>query len=118
MTAQHPELHFLWMEVSNLANAVDFYRSTLGFPVQDDAGTFAIVHLANTRLYLAPGMPRGYGMQIAVAVTELDALIARMHQHGLAMPAATDEGWARYINVADPDGYRFIFLQLTPPVHP
>lgn len=106
-----PSLHFLWLEVTDLRKAVDFYRETLGFPVQDDAEQFAIVHLAQAKIYLAPGAPRGLGMYIAIAVKDIDALSQRLRLRGLAVAAPIDEGWARYINVMDPDGYRLLLLQ-------
>lgn len=109
--AQNPSLHFLWLEVTDLRQTVDFYRETLGFPVQDDAGAFAIVHLAQTKIYLAPGAPRGLGMYIAIAVADIDAFCQRLRLHGLAAPAPIDEGWAKYINLMDPDGYRLLLLQ-------
>lgn len=108
---QDPSLYFLWLEVTDLRKSVDFYRETLGFPVQDDAGPFAIVHLAQTKIYLSPGAPRGLGMYIAIAVPDLDAFCQRLRLRGPAVAAPTDEGWARYINLMDPDGYRILILQ-------
>ena len=109
--AQDPSLHFLWLEVSDLRKSVDFYRDTLGFPVQDDGGAFAIVHLAQAKIYLAPGAPRGMGMYIAIAVNNIDTFSQRLRLHSLAVTAPVDEGWAKYINLLDPDGYRLLVLQ-------
>ncbi len=106
-----PSLHFLWLEVTDLRKSVDFYRETLGFPVQDDVGQFAIVHLAQSKIYLAPGAPRGLGMYVAIAVPDIEVLSQRLRLHGLAVAAPVDEGWARYINIMDPDGYRLLLLQ-------
>ena len=115
-TYSDPSLHFLWLEVTDLRTSVDFYRETLGFPVQEDVpgatpGAFAIVHLAQTRIYLAPGAPRGMGMHIAIAVPDVDALHQRLVAHGVKAPPVLDEGWARYINLLDPDGYRLYLLR-------
>ena len=107
---QDPELHFLWMEVSDQARSVDFYRETLGFPVQETSGPFAIVHLGNTKLYLASGQPRGTGVHVAISVPDIDAIHQRLREHGLGLPAPVDQGWARFVELIDPDGYRLILL--------
>lgn len=117
MTAStEPSLHFLWLEVTDLRKSVDFYRETLGLPVQDEVsgaapGAFAIVHLAQQKIYLAPGAPRGMGMYIAIALPDIDAMHRRLLAHGLDTPAPVDEGWARYINLFDPDHYHLLLLQ-------
>ncbi|NUQ38314.1 MAG: VOC family protein [Caldilineales bacterium] len=113
MTYRDPELHFLWMEVTNLAQAVWFYREVLGFPVQDDTANLAVVHLANSKLYLAPGAPRGVGLHIALAVDDIDRMAARLRAHNVNVPDPVDEGWARHITFNDPEGYRLILLQPT-----
>ncbi len=109
--AQDPSLHFLWLEVTDLRKSVDFYRETLGFPVQDDTDAFAIVHLAQSKIYLAPGAPRGLGMYIAIAIADIEAFCQRLRLRGLAVAAPVDEGWAKYVNLMDPDGYRLLVLQ-------
>lgn len=108
---QDPSLHFLWLEVTDLRKSVDFYRETLGFPVQDDVSAFAIVHLAQSKIYLAPGAPRGLGMYIAIAIADIEAFCQRLRLRGLAVAAPVDEGWAKYVNLMDPDGYRLLVLQ-------
>ncbi len=114
--SREPSLHFLWLEVTDLRKSVDFYRETLGLPVQDEAlgaapGAFAIVHLAQQKIYLAPGAPRGMGMYIAIALPDIDAMHQRLLAHGLSVPPPVDEGWARYINLFDPDHYHLLLLQ-------
>ena len=99
---QDPELHFLWMEVTDRSRSVNFYRETLGFPVQEDAGPFAIVHLGNTKLYLAGGQPRGTGVHIAISVPDIDAMYQRLHNKGLGVQTPVDEGWARFVELIDP----------------
>ncbi len=109
---QDPELHFVWLEVSALPRSVDFYRETLGFPVQDDAGAFAIVNLASSKLYLAPGQPLGMSMHIAVSIPDVDYMYRRLRSYHLNIASPVDESWARYISLIDPDGYRLLLLQL------
>ena len=108
---KNPSLHFLWLEVSNSQRAIDFYRETLGLPVQGDHESFATVHLANTKLYLAPGTPLGMNMYIAIAVPDIDAMHQRLLDHNIDVGPPIDEGWARYINLIDPDGYRLLLLE-------
>ncbi len=108
---QDPRLQFLWLLVQNLRSSVDFYRDVLGFPVQDEVGNFAVVHLANSQLYLAPGQPAGEGLQIAIAVPDVDALQQRLSAHQINLSAPVDAGWARYLELNDPDGYHLILLQ-------
>ena len=108
-----PDLQFLWLEVKDLQQSIDFYRQFLGFPVVDQGPNLAAVHLSHIRIYLAPGAPRGMGMYLGIVVADIDAMHARLQAHGLNLSAPTDEGWARYISLNDPDGYRLQLLQLT-----
>ncbi len=106
-----PALHFVWLEVSDLERSIDFYRETLGLVVQEDTDRFAIVKLTNSKLYLAPGRPLGMNMYIAIAVSNIDIMHERLIDHNMNVNAPTDEGWARYINLIDPDGYRLLLLE-------
>lgn len=110
-TLQDPSFHFIWLEVSDLLRTVDFYREMLGFPVQDETGAFGIVHLAHGQIYLSPGTPRPFSGYFAIAVPDIEAMRQRLLQQGIQAPEPTDEGWARYLNLVDPDGYRLILLQ-------
>lgn len=105
-----PSLHFIWLEVSDIQRSIDFYRETLGLPVEGDHESFATVHLANSKLYLAPGMPLGMNMYIALAVPDIDAMHERLLSHDMSVSEPINEGWARYINLIDPDGYRLLLL--------
>jgi catechol 2,3-dioxygenase-like lactoylglutathione lyase family enzyme len=106
-----PTLHFIWLEVSDLERSIHFYRETLGLVVQEDTDSFAIVQLTNSKLYLAPGRPLGMNMYIAIAFTNIDIIHERLLDHNINVSAPTDEGWARYINLIDPDGYRLLLLE-------
>lgn len=112
-TFHDAQLHFLWLEVRNLQKSITFYQETLGLPVEKKTDSLAIVSLANTQLYLATGMPHGTGVQIAISVPDIDAMHQRLASHQVYLPHPTDQGWARYLNMIDPDGYRLILLQLT-----
>ncbi|RME85101.1 MAG: VOC family protein [Caldilineae bacterium] len=105
-----PELAFIWLEVSDLQRAVEFYRGPLGLPVQEPRQNLAIVHLGNTRIYLAAGTPREGGMYLALSFADVDALHRRLQEYDIPAKPPIDEGWARYIDVTDPDGHRLLLM--------
>jgi len=106
-----PSLHFIWLEVSDLKRSIHFYRETLGLVIEQESDSFAIVELNNSKLYLAPGRPLGMHMYIAIAVNNIDIMYERLLDHDINISAPTDEGWARYINLIDPDGYKLLLLE-------
>jgi len=105
-----PTLQFIWLEVSDLARSREFYGETLGFAVEETEGEFLVVMLAGTLLYLAPGYPTPGNMYLAVAVPDIDLLYQHLLEQGEDVPSPEDEGWARYIEMTDPDGYRLLLL--------
>ena len=105
-----PTLHFVWLEVSDLARAKDFYGNQLGFPIQEDEESFVMVDLQDASLYLAPGSPTPGNMYLAIAVADIDLLYQRLLEQGVDASPPADEGWARYIEITDPDGYRLLLL--------
>ena len=105
-----PALQFVWLEVSDLARAREFYGETLGLPVQETGGEFLMVSLAGAFLYLAPGYPTPGNMYLAIAVPDIDLLYQHLLEQGEEVASPEDEGWARYIEMTDPDGYRLLLL--------
>ena len=105
-----PALQFIWIEVSDLARSREFYSQTLGFSTQDNDEAFSVVTLAGAQLYLAPGNPSPGNMYLAIAVSDVDALYQRLLEQGVTLAAPVDEGWARYIELNDPDGYHLLIL--------
>jgi catechol 2,3-dioxygenase-like lactoylglutathione lyase family enzyme len=105
-----PALHFVWLEVSNLARSREFYAETLGLPVQENGDQFLMVSLEGASLYLAPGYPTPGNMYLAVAVPDIDKLYQHLLEQGEEVVSPQDEGWARYIEMTDPDGYRLLLL--------
>ena len=105
-----PTLHFLWLEVEDLARSRGFYEEVLGLPVTPSGDAFIIVDLGATSLYLAPGRPTPGNMYMAIAVEDIDRLYQRLLEQGEDVSSPTDEGWARYIELTDPDGYRLLLL--------
>ncbi len=112
MTGQdiQPTLQFLWLEVADLARAAEFYGDVLGLPIVETTDAFIVADLVSTQLYLALGQPRPASMYLALAVPDIDLLYQRMLEAGLKVHSPQDEGWARYIEYQDPDGYRLLLL--------
>jgi len=105
-----PSLHFVWLEVSDLPRSRSFYGDELGFSVDESNDAFIVVSLGASSLYLAQGRPTPTSMYLAIAVPDIDQLYQRLLERGMDAPSPTDEGWARYIELADPDGYRLLLL--------
>ncbi len=105
-----PALHFLWLEVADLPRSTQFYGTILGLPILETTEAFTLVDLGNTRLYLAAGQPLPANMYLAIAVPDIDALYQQLLEAGLKVSSPQDEGWARYIEYVDPDGYRLLLL--------
>ncbi|HID33991.1 MAG TPA: VOC family protein [Anaerolineae bacterium] len=112
MTKQgaQPTLQFVWLEVADLARAAAFYGETLGFPIVETTDAFIVADLTSAKLYLAQGQPIPTNIYLAIAVPDIDLLYQRMLEAGLKVASPQDEGWARYIEYQDPDGYRLLLL--------
>ena len=108
-----PTLQFIWLETADLDRAATFYGEILGFPLTERTEAFIVVDLSGPQLYLAAGDPRPGSMYLAIAVPDIDLLYERMLEGGLKVASPQDEGWARYIEITDPDGYRLLFLTPT-----
>lgn len=110
-TAQFtPTLQFVWITVSDIKRALQFYGDTLGFPVKMPNDAFGIVQLGEMALYLATGEATPGNMYLAIAVPDVDAFSQHLQAQGVSVGSPVDEGWARYIEVLDPDGYRLLIL--------
>ena len=109
----HPALQFVWLTVSDLNRSVRFYSDTLKFPVQVQNNAFAIVQLGESALYLAVGEATPGNMHLAISVEDVDAFHQQLQAQGLPVTPPEDEGWARYINLLDPDGYQLLILTRT-----
>jgi predicted enzyme related to lactoylglutathione lyase len=105
-----PALHFVWLEVDDLTRSRDFYVEVLQLPLRESGDEFVAVGLGKTTLYLAPGRPQFASMYLAIAAPDIDQLYQRLLEHGVDVAPPQDEGWARYIEMTDPDGYRLLLL--------
>lgn len=105
---EQPALHFVWLEVADLARSQEFYQDVLQLPVEEPGGEFIMVDLGKVSLYLAIGHPQPASMYIAIAVPDIDLLYQHLLELGENVASPKDEGWARYIELQDPDGYRLL----------
>ena len=105
-----PALHFVWLEVKDVARARAFYEDLLQLPIAESREEFVAVSLGETSLYLAAGQPRPASMYLAIAVPDIDALYQHLLEQGEDVSSPQDEGWARYIEMTDPDGYQLYLL--------
>lgn len=118
-------LGFVRLEVGDLARSLAFYRGGLCFEVadgDDPTNGRAMLRAGRLRLVLvqAPRAPadgpvrdgaRGIGIDLAVAVSGVDAYHDALVARGVSPEPPRDDGPSRAFDVVDPDGYRWRFVQ-------
>lgn len=112
------------LTVDDLDASIRFYVDGLGFTIEDrweeEGKLVGVMLLAGTcRLGLgqddwAKGRDRqkGVGLRVwAETAQDLDALAARMDEHGIEHDGPKTEPWgARSLSVTDPDGFKLSFM--------
>lgn len=122
------------LDVSDLDRSLDAYTNILGFQVRylrpeerfaylvREAAHLMLEELAGPgrRFHTAPmEAPFGRGMNLQIAVSDVDALYARVQASGLRVHIPLEERWhrqgdrdagLRQFVVADPDGYLLRFV--------
>lgn len=104
--------------VSNQAPKIAaFYRDTLGIPLKDEqhegggealhygcdlAGLHFAVHPVGNWPYAKEVGPGGF--RVALRVDDADASAAELSRRGQSFVGPIDEGWAKMIQMRDPDG--------------
>jgi catechol 2,3-dioxygenase-like lactoylglutathione lyase family enzyme len=104
--------------VSNQAPIVaEFYRDTLGIPLDDEqhagggealhygcslAGLHFAVHPVENWPH-APEIGPG-GFRVALRIDDADSSASRLRRLGQPFAGPVDEGWAKMIQLRDPDG--------------
>ena len=113
-----PDLVSVRYQIADIARAIEFYTSQLGFALDMRAGAaFAVVSLGNLRLILGgPGssgsrpMPDGRKQapggwnRIVIYVDDLDARIAALEAANVPFRNSIEAGFGRQIMIEDPDG--------------
>ncbi|MFB4282887.1 VOC family protein [Nonomuraea sp. MTCD27] len=104
--------------VADQAKALDFYTGVLGFEVRTDnpfpMGRWLTVAPkgAETALLLASWFPDMAPIGgLVVAAPDLDALAARLREHGVAFEGPSEQAWGRQLLFHDPFGNGFVVSQ-------
>jgi catechol 2,3-dioxygenase-like lactoylglutathione lyase family enzyme len=100
----------------------DFYRRVLGFPVFTDHPERAPTRNAcfgteewGVEIIEWPTAPPDNGrMYTAIEVSDVDAVREDVARRLQPLPEVRDEGWARALTLAAPDGYRLEFFTRRP----
>ena len=105
--------------VPDLAASVGFYTESLGFEALRVEPHFAVVALGEAIVMLAqeslpvvaPGAPRGLGIEVRIMVLDVDAVHQRLRENGVKLTrdiGDRDYGLRDFV-VADPNGFRLRF---------
>jgi len=114
-------LGFVRLEVGDLARSLAFYRAGLSFELQGDepangravlrAGRLTVVLVESPSAPDADTAPFGRGIDLAVAVSGVDAYHDALVARGMEPQSPRDDGPSRSFALVDPDGYRWRFVQ-------
>ena len=112
-------LEFIFLEVNNLEESLQFYSGQLGFEIDKHdpeseppmvkfkAGSLKIT-LAE---HLETMLRRGRGVNFFIGVADVDNYYRELVSRGVDTFPPVDEGWGgRFITLEDPDKYRYFFV--------
>lgn len=97
----------IWLPVSDMQQAVAFYRDRLGLDVLEHDGDWSEVTAGDQRIGLnAAESPAGDGgAVIAFAVDDIDNTVAQLKSQGVQFSGELSEHpWGRIAPFKDPDG--------------
>jgi glyoxylase I family protein len=111
-------LHHVSINVSDVDAARDFYTRVLGLTERSDRPDFdfdgAWLDIGGQQVHLIEAeVPPEYGQHFAVAVTDLDGVVAELRGLGVAVTDPVPVGRGRQAFVNDPSGNR-VELQQPP----
>ena len=121
METKSPRLAVISLWAEDLPTTVHFYRDAVGLELLPHHGHRPAFALGNqTFLVIVQGQPdtakyhgEGRFPEIAFAVDDLDAAMARLEAHGVTFPDAVHEGEnERWVIFSDPAGNLVEFVQL------
>lgn len=112
-------LEFIFLEVNNLEESLQFYGDQLGFDIDkhDPESEPPMVKLRAGSLkitlaqHLETMLRRGRGVNFFIGVADVDSYYRELVSRGVDTFPPVDEGWGgRFITLQDPDKYRFFFV--------
>jgi predicted enzyme related to lactoylglutathione lyase len=112
-------LEFLFLEVNNLEESLDFYRELLGFEISrhspESEPPLATLQAGGLKMSLSQTLEtmlkRGRGVSFFIGVSDVDDYYNQLRAKGVEVYPPADEGWGgRFITLQDPDKYRLFFV--------
>jgi glyoxylase I family protein len=102
-------LHHVSINVRDVPDAFAFYTETLGLAPRTDRPDFgfggAWLDVGGQQVHLIEGaVPDGLGQHFAVEVSDLDATVAELRQHGVRVSDPKPVGPNRQAFLRDPSG--------------
>jgi catechol 2,3-dioxygenase-like lactoylglutathione lyase family enzyme len=110
------------LAVTDVDRAVDFYGTTIGWPVDFDRVVqpglrFVQVTPQGSACSICFGeglgmMPDGSQQMIQVVVPDAGAARAHLVERGVGCSEVDEQPWGRFVSFEDPDGNRWVLQQL------
>ena len=101
------QIEAIWLPVSDMGRAIDFYRDTLGLEVLEQDADWSMVTAGDQRIGLnADESPKGSaGAVVAFGVDgDLEHAVEELKAKGVEFPAEISEHhWGRIATFRDPD---------------
>jgi catechol 2,3-dioxygenase-like lactoylglutathione lyase family enzyme len=102
-------VHHVSINVSDTTAALAFYVDILGLTRRSDRPELGVggawLDAGGQQVHLIDGkVPPGNGQHFALLVADIDAAIAELREHGVAVSDASPIGTGQQAFLADPDG--------------
>ena len=117
------EIQLVFVPVADIARSVEFYGTTLGWPVDYDQVVSDDLHFVQvtppgSACSIAFGTGLGITMEpgtlkaLQVVVASADEAYEDLRSRGVAVDPPFDLAWGRFVNFADPDGNTWAVQEL------